>query len=272
MPILKAKDVDLYYEVSGAGDPVIFIQGVGVVGRGWSPQVKELSEKFQAITFDNRGIGQSVNRSGDLTIESMVTDTVALLDHLQLKSAHIVGHSMGGTIAQEFAIQHPERVKSLSLLCTFSQGRQAIQMNSRIFWLGLRTRVGTKKMRRKAFLEILYSKKFLSGVDSFDLLSAQTGSIVGRDLADSPKIILRQLKALSRHDSSEKLSKLVGIRTIVVSSKEDPIAKPKFGQDLARRIPNAKYLEIEDASHGIVLERPQEVNKILSNFINGKDK
>jgi pimeloyl-ACP methyl ester carboxylesterase len=83
---------------------------------------------------------------------------------------------------------------------------------------------------------------------------------------------MRQLKALSRHDSSEKLSKLVGIRTIVVSSKEDPIAQPKFGQDLARRIPNAKYFEIEDASHGIVLERPQEVNKILSNFINGKDK
>jgi pimeloyl-ACP methyl ester carboxylesterase len=269
MAILNTKDVDLYYEVSGTGDPVLFIQGVGVVGRGWSPQAKELSKKFQVITFDNRGIGQSVNRSRDLTIESMVTDTVALLDHLNLKSAHIVGHSMGGTIAQEFALQHPRRVKSLSLLCTFSQGRQAMQLNARIFWLGLGTRLGTKKMKRKAFLEILYSKKFLDGVNAFDELAEQTGSIVGRDLADSPPIIMRQLKALSRHDSSEKLSKLAGIRTIVVSGKEDPIAQPKFGQDLARRIPNAKYIELENASHGIVLERPNEVNNILSSFIIG---
>jgi pimeloyl-ACP methyl ester carboxylesterase len=269
VPILNTKAVGLYYEVSGSGAPVLLIQGVGVVGRGWLPQVKELSEKFQVITFDNRGIGQSVNRNADLTIECMVADTLNLLDHLKLKSAHIVGHSMGGTIAQKLAIDHPEKVKSLSLLCTFSRGRQAIQLNSRIFWLGIRTRVGTKKMRRKAFLEILYSKRFLAEVTSFDELSLQTGKMVGRDLADAPPIIMRQLKALSQHDSLADLSKLSGFPTLVVSSQEDPIAQPKFGLDLASRIPGAKYIEIENASHGIVLERPNEMNKILSDFMIG---
>lgn len=263
MPIFKSSDVDLYFESAGAGDPVLFIQGVGVIGRGWKPQTDPMSKSFKTIIFDNRGIGQSKLRSTKLDIECMADDALTLMDHLGIKAAHVVGHSMGGSIALELAVKHPERVRSLSLLCTFSKGNQATRLNSRMLWLGIRSRIGTRASRRHAFLAMLYSKLFLSDHPSIKTLAETTGNLVGRDLADSPAIIMRQLKALSRHDLHASLNVLASIPTLVVSAKEDPIALPRFGSDLATKIPGAKYILLENASHGIVLERSDEINKIL---------
>ncbi len=263
MPILKLSDVDLYYEVLGNGEPIVFIQGVGVLGQGWRPQATPLSEKFNTITIDNRGIGQSVLRSQNLSIETMAGDVLAAMDHLGIKSAHIVGHSMGGSIALELAVRFPKRVRSLSLLCTFLIGKQALKLNSRIFWLGIRTRVGSRQSRRNAFLQILFSKKYLAGGINLKSLADITGRLVGRDLADSPSIIMKQLKALSRHNRFSELKGLAHIPTLVVSAKEDPIALPAFGLELAANIPGAKFILLENASHGIVLERPDEINNLL---------
>jgi len=269
MPILNLSEVDLYYETTGTGDPVVFIQGVGVLGQGWSPQTESLSKKFHTITIDNRGIGQSTLRSMNFTVEAMADDVLAVIDQLGLKTAHIVGHSMGGSIALEFAIKYPERVRSLSLLCTFLVGKQALKLNPRIFWLGIKTRIGSRQSRRDAFLEILFSRKHLaSGVDRKNLAEV-TGQIVGRDLADSPSIIMDQLKALSRHNRYNDLKSLAGIPTLVANAKEDPIALPEFGRDLAANIPNARFILLENASHGIVLERPEEINQLLlDHFLN----
>lgn len=263
MPILKSSDVEIYYETSGSGDPIIFIQGVGVVGAGWAPQVRTLEKKFNAITLDNRGIGKSGSSPKPLEITIMATDVLSVMDHLKVKSAHIVGHSMGGSIAIELALLAPERVRSLALLCTFAKGRQATQLNSRIFWLGLRTRIGSKKGRRKAFLEILYSRNFLRSHSNLENLAEETGRIVGRDLAISPPIVMKQLSALSRHDRSKVLGKIGNIRALVVSAAEDPIARPEYGRELAAKIPGAQFIKIEKASHGIVLERPDEINALL---------
>lgn len=263
MPILKLSDVDLYYEVLGNGEPIVFIQGVGVLGQGWRPQATPLSEEFSTLTIDNRGIGQSVLRSQNLSIEIMAGDVLATMDHLGIKSAHIVGHSMGGSIALELAVRFPKRVRSLSLLCTFLIGKQALELNSRIFWLGIRTRVGSRQSRRNAFLQILFSKKYLAGGINLKSLADITGQLVGRDLADSPSIIMKQLKALSRHNCFSELKDLAHIPTLVVSAKEDPIALPAFGRELAENIPGAKFILLENASHGIVLERPDEINSLL---------
>lgn len=267
MPVINTPTSDIYFETQGQGAPILFIQGVGVIGKGWSPQVQSLSKSFQTITFDNRGIGQSVLKTSNLTIEQMAEDAIAILNHLKIPSAHVVGHSMGGTIAQDLAIRHPDRVKSLSLLCTFYKGSQAAQLNSRIFWLGLKTRIGTRKSRRKAFLEILFSKNYLSTMSSFDNLAQQVGELVGRDLADSPPIIMRQLRATTKHDLSTRLIQLANIPTLVIAATEDPIALPKFTIELAKQIPGAKCHILENAAHGIVLERPEEINQHLFDFI-----
>jgi len=125
MPILQTKNTPLYYEITGEGSPVLFIQGVGVIGEGWRPQVNGLSRKYRTMIFDNRGIGKSQPCAARLTIEDMAQDTMALMDEAGWKRAHVVGHSMGGLIAQQLALDHPSRVRSLSLLCTFAEGREA---------------------------------------------------------------------------------------------------------------------------------------------------
>jgi pimeloyl-ACP methyl ester carboxylesterase len=122
----------LAYEVVGEGPPVLFIQGVGVHGRGWLPQVEALSSGFRCLFFDNRGMGGSQPLTTPLTVEQMADDARALLACQGWESAHVVGHSLGGPIALELALSAPERVRSLSLLCTVARGRDATQLSRRM--------------------------------------------------------------------------------------------------------------------------------------------
>src|SRR4051812_4224163 len=110
------------YSSCGSGEPVVFIQGVGVHGSGWGPQVEAFSATYRCISFDNRGIGGSQPAGMRITVEQMAADTLAVMDDAGIGSAHIVGHSLGGLVAQQIALQNRERVKSLALLCTTARG------------------------------------------------------------------------------------------------------------------------------------------------------
>src|SRR5215467_11349331 len=135
MPLLNVKDARLHYELQGQGEPVLFIQGCGVAGSGWQPQTDALAKDFLCLTFDNRGIGRSVSAAKHLTVEQMATDARILLDAMGWDSAHIVGHSLGGVIAQQLALDAPHRVRSLSLLCTFSKGSEGGRITPSIVWM-----------------------------------------------------------------------------------------------------------------------------------------
>ena len=267
MPTLKRAEVELYYESSGMGPPVLFIQGVGVVGECWRPQVNALKESFQCLLFDNRGIGKSAPCSGPITISAMAEDSVALLDALGLESAHVVGHSMGGVIAQQLALDYPKRVRSLSLLCTFPRGKDATRLTPYVLWMTLRTRLGSRRMRRRAFLEMLIPKADLEAAD-LDALADQVATLIGRDLADQPSILTRQLIAMARHDSLSRLGELAKIPTLVLSTEHDRIATTQCGRKLADAIPGARYEEFPAASHGVTFQKPRQINQILQRFLN----
>src|ERR1043166_1303948 len=258
MAILKTGEVDLYYEVSGEGEPVILIQGVGVIGEGWRCQVKELEHSFETLIFDNRGIGKSGPARGPITIESMAKDIGALMDSRQWESAHLVGHSMGGVIAQQLALSEPGRVRSLSLLCTFARGRDAARPTPWVLWMSLRTRLGSRRMRRKAFLEMLIPRQALCRED-LDKLATEFASLIGRDLATQPPILMKQLGALAKHDISNHLRELKSVPALVMSADEDRIALPKYGMDLASRIPRARFELIKSASHGVIIHDAAKV-------------
>ena len=136
---------------------MLFIQGVGVHGGGWKPQADALAARHQCLTFDNRGMGQSQPLTTALSIDVMAEDALALMDAAGWGAAHIVGHSMGGLIAQRVALMNRARVRSLALLCTISRGRDATTPTPWIIWVGLRSNIGTKRSRRRAFLEMVMS-------------------------------------------------------------------------------------------------------------------
>lgn len=268
MPILSREDVDLHYERDGEGPPVLLIQGAGVGGGAWAPQAAALRGRYATAVFDNRGFGRSAACRGPVTIEAMADDAAAVLDALGWADAHVVGHSMGGLIAQQLALAHRSRVRSLSLQCTFHRGPAAARVTPKIAWLGLRTRVGTRAMRRRAFLDMVYPRAYRAQVDP-DAAAAHLGALAGRDLADAPPILMQQLRAMARHDRYADLGALAGIPTWVASAAEDPIALPAFGELLAAAIPGARYTLWTGASHAAPIHDADRVNAEQLAFLDG---
>lgn len=258
--VLDRPSMRIAYEVAGDGPPVLFIQGVGVPGVGWTPQIRALSGRYRCASFDHRGVGGSGAVTGRLEIADMVGDTVALLDHLGWDDAHLVGHSMGGIIAHQLAIDAPARVRSLSLLCTFVRGKDAARLAPWIAWVGLRTRLGTAAMRRRAFLEILLPDAWE------DRDPERYTEFFGRDIADQHPMALAQVTAMSRHDDSARLSG-ISAPTLVASGAEDRLALPAYGRALAAAIPGARYHEFEGASHGAPLTHPDVVDALLAGHL-----
>jgi len=239
------------------------IQGVGVHGDGWNPQVDELAARFRILTFDNRGMGASQPLGGELSIEAMADDAVALMDAENFSDAHVVGHSVGGLVALALALRAPERVRSLALLCTFADGRDAMKLSGRLLWLGLRSRIGTRRMRRRAFLEIVMPPAALAGVDR-DALAERLAPLFGHDLADQPSVAMKQLRAAARFDATPRLGELRRIPTLVVSAAHDPISRPMCSRALEAGIPGSRHVALADASHGVPIHDAARINALLA--------
>jgi aminoacrylate hydrolase len=256
-------DGRICYACAGAGPPVMLVQGAGVVGEGWRPQVEELADRYTLIWFDNRGIGGSTCRAVSLSIEAMAQDALAIADAEGIERFHLAGHSMGGLIAQQIALTSPRRVLSLSFLCTFLRGREAARVTPAILLSAVRMHVGTRAMRRRAFMRLVMPDGYLRQADQVRL-AEELGALFGRDLADQPSIVMQQLRAMSRFDVSSRLEALAAIPTVVVSAALDRIALPKYGRSLAAAIPGARYVEIDQAGHGVTIQRADVVNALLS--------
>ena len=263
MPTLDTPGASLLYSRSGDGPPVLLIQGVGVVGNGWTPQVDGLRGQFTLVSFDNRGIGASVNRDGRLTIDEMAADALAILDAEGIDRVHVAGHSMGGVIAQALALGVPARIKSLAFLCTFAKGKDGSKVTLPMLATALRMRIGTRAMRRNAFLELIMPERYLQQTDR-PALAARLAPLFGHDLAEQPPIVMQQLGAMSKYDAGTRLRELGNIPTLVVSATEDRIASPATGRALASAIPGARYVEIAEAGHGLPIHRPAETNALLA--------
>lgn len=263
MLTLHTSGAQIRYERSGRGPAVLLIQGVGAAGAAWQPQVEGLAGDFTVVTFDNRGIGASTISTGKPTIEAMAQDALAIMRAERLDSFHVVGHSMGGVIAQEVALRATERVRSLSLLCTFATGLQGARPSSpSMLMIALRTRLGTRRMRRHAFLELVMPPALLKELDR-DALAEQLAPLFGHDLGDQPAVIGDQLRAMARYDARPRLARLARVPTLVVAGALDRIARPAYGRALAAAIPGARLVELPEAAHGVTIHDATRINDLL---------
>jgi pimeloyl-ACP methyl ester carboxylesterase len=257
----------LTYDLFGAGPPVVFIQGVGACGSAWRPQTEELQQQFTCLTFDNRGMGASQPAgTNPLTVDQMAADVLALLDSQDWPKAHLVGHSLGGLVALYSALAAPKRISSLALLNTFADGRAVAPLTASMFWWGMRSAVGTKTMRRYAFLRLIWPGPALAKCD-WRALAESMAALLGHDLADRPPIVPCQMRAMRRADATGRLSELIGIRTLVLSGLHDMLATPALGRSIAHAIPGAIYHELRDASHAAPIQFPAHVNQLLKEHL-----
>jgi pimeloyl-ACP methyl ester carboxylesterase len=254
----------LTYDLRGEGAPVLFIQGTAVHGDGWMPQIDGLRDRHACLSFDNRGMARS-QPVGDvaLTVPQMAEDARIVMDACGWDSAHVVGHSLGGLIAQQLALDAPRRVRTLSLLCTFANGRAATRMSWWLLQSGVRTSLGSKRRRRHAFLEIVMPPAVLANADK-DAMAGELEPIFGHDLAVRPPVTMRQVSAIRAFDVTARLSELASIPTLVVGAAFDPIARPELVRALAEGIPNARLVTFDDAAHGVVLQHRARINALLA--------
>lgn len=260
----------LGYFVVGRGPPVLMVQGTGVGAFGWWPQIEDLAGSYTCLAWDNRGYGASQPPAERLTVDQLADDALALMDAVGWETAHVMGHSLGGLIALYAAHRAPERVRSLSLLCTFADGRIPTRIDAKMLWIGMRSRIGTARMRRHAFLELVMPPDALATSDR-DAVAAELGGLFGRDLADSPSIVMQQVFAMRKGDARPWLAALGGIPTLVVSGAHDPIAPPYAGRGIAEGIPGARYHEFADGSHGLVITQAARVNALLREHLAAAD-
>jgi pimeloyl-ACP methyl ester carboxylesterase len=263
MPTLELPEVCLSYDDVGAGPPVLFLQGVGVGRQGWAPQIRALASSYRCIAPDHRGIGGSEGSLDALSVDQMARDALSLVGALGLDRVHVVGHSLGGVVAQRFALLARERTQSLSLLCTFCGGRDLGRPSARLMWLGMLTRLGTKNSRRNAFARLVMPADDIAS-RGIEVVTAELEAVFGRSLAAPPAIADRQLSALRAHDERGRLSELAGLPTFVASGAHDPIARASCGRELSQLIPGARYREWADASHALPIQFPDELNDALS--------
>jgi pimeloyl-ACP methyl ester carboxylesterase len=260
----------LVYDVRGAGPDALFIQGVGVHGDGWLPQTEALAGRFRCLSFDNRGVGRSRPPDGRLTVEQMAGDALAILDAEGIDRAHVAGHSMGGLIALELALTHPERVRSLALVCTSAAGADLVQLSWWKISVGIRSKLGPKRLRRRAFLELVMPEKARREADP-DAVARRLEPIFGYDLASQPAFALKQVAAMRGYDAGPRLERLAGKPTLVVSGSLDRMAPPRAGRALAAGIAGSQYVEIDDEAHGLTVFAADRVTGLLSVHFEGAD-
>jgi pimeloyl-ACP methyl ester carboxylesterase len=269
--IHERRGCQLAYRIMGDGDPVIFIQGVGVPGDGWLPQTSDLSDEHCCLRFDNRGMGDSLPIGPDeLTVEAMAEDALALMDQQGWETCHVVGHSLGGHIALALAIMAPSRVRTLSLLGCSARGRDMPPLSLRFIWMALRANIGTKRSRRHAFLEMIMPHRMLREGNRDDWAKRMEG-IFGRDLATTPPIVLKQARADRAFDASPHFDGISHIPTIVISGQDDIIGPPHLGRTLAKGL-SASYQEIAAAAHGLTVTHAAEINELLRGHFSSIEK
>lgn len=249
-----------YYELSGSGPgaPVLLIMGFGFSGKAWRPQVQALEAHHPVVWFDNRGIGQSGPVRSAYGMVDLARDSVGLLDHLGWPEAHVVGVSMGGMIAQELALNHPERVKSLTLIATIAGGVLAKLPTPR--GLRLFARAQTSKGARR--LEALTSLLYPPGE------RAEPGTVQpGFDQPPARRTILWQLRAIVRHDTRARLAALAHTPTLIVKPTDDILVRPRHSDELHRLIPQARLSVYERAGHAITAQCARRLNgELLEHF------
>ena len=260
MATTAANGVDLWVEQEGKGDDVLFISGLADEGACWVDQVAGLNDRYRLTTFDNRGVGRSSTPDGPFAITDFMADTVALMDALGLDRPHVVGSSMGGAIAQELALAHPGRVRSLVLNGTWCRGDRFLHEVFRN-WMWS----AEKADSIRDFLVTVNLWCFSPRIWNEGTMDEWITAAEASPYAQSVDAFCRSSQALIDHDTADRIASITA-PTLVTVGELDLAVPPRFSQELVERIPNARLVVIPAVGHQPFQETPQDYNRLLADF------
>jgi pimeloyl-ACP methyl ester carboxylesterase len=262
MPYTTSSDgARIHYEAYGTGDPVLMIMGLGSNAHGWKRSLPWISAGHQAIVFDNRGVGRSDVPEGAYSVEQMAADAASVLDACGHRSAHVIGMSLGGMIAQHVALEHAERVRSLVLLCTTPGGANAVPAPDEVMRSLLEGGADPATVyRRNAW--------FLYGEDT----RMRHPERIEEDLVERSRIpttptgYFGQIRAAARHDVWDGLPGIT-VPTLVVHGDADVLVPTGNGRRIAARVPGAELVLIPGAGHMLQADAGDALREAVLGFL-----
>lgn len=262
VPSAEIDEGTIHYRTHGDGPPVLGVMGFGLDQRYWAAQVGAVAERNTFITFDHRGSGRSTGPAPG-SLAEMATDAVALLDHLEIDKATVYGVSMGGAVAQQLALDHPDRVDALILGITWARPIEYMRRQMQT------ARVIIENSDPETFIDasllFMFTPRFFEmGGEAIDRMIASFSGPGAPEIMP-PEALLAQLDALEKHDVLEELGR-IACPTLVYGGKMD-VMVPYFAQEeIAGAIPDARLATFE-TGHGCNLEEMTEVNARVREFL-----
>jgi pimeloyl-ACP methyl ester carboxylesterase len=261
MPTVHRGSHEIHYDVAGRPDapPLLLVMGMGFSSRAWHTLPDLLGGDFRVIVFDNCGTGRSSGPRRLYRTRDMAADAVAVLDALGLARVFVFGISMGGMIAQEIALQHPERVRALALGATFAGHFRSAKPSPRVAFELLRAALGGERVAPAKLARLLVSRRYFSTApEAFERWMRTVERVRGG-------VAVRQMLAVALHETRGRLPRL-RIPTLVLTGDADRLVPPANSHELARLIPGARLLVLDGAGHVFPVERPAETVAALRHF------
>ena len=260
MPIARIDDADIYYEVHGAGPPVMLVAGLGGAGSYWQPQIGPMSRHFQVIVHDHRGTGASTHQKIEYSVDRMAADTLGIMDALGIDSAHLVGHSTGGAIGQILAVEHARRLRSVVMYASWTKAdeyfRRVFEVRKAIV------------LREGAMAYMRATPVFLHPDWWINANAAALEAAEQKGLASfpAPEIVASRIDAIVDFDRTGDLAK-IGTPTLVLCARDDRLTPVYFSQELAAKIPGARLVVTEKGGHAHSQTMPDEFNRIVIDYL-----
>lgn len=267
MPVATVGDLAIVWEESGSGVPVLMINGIGAARAGWGMTAPDVARHFRTITYDNRDVGETGPGTDDrfYRMKILADDAAGLLDHLGIAQAHIVGASMGGAIAQEFAATYPEKTRSVTIVCSWAQTdpwlAELWELWEHIFELQ-----GPVEWHRTTWLWVFTHRWYR---DPANLQNLIAGTVADRRL-QTLEMYRRQSHAARRHDTLDRLGNITA-PTHVICGAEDIFTPLRYSQEIAAAIPGARLTVIPEAGHGMFWEQQAMFNAAVIDFLREVD-
>lgn len=266
MPYAINGNTRLYYETHGSGEPLALVMGLGGNVQAWGMQIPRLSQGYRVIAMDNRGAGRSDKPDEPYSIEGMAEDLACVLDTAGVESAHVMGASMGGFIAQAFYHTHPERTRSLILVCTGAslhdpEGEPADADVLDV--IGRDRHQSSLRENMAAVAEVFYHPAFRQRIPGL----VERLTRLEESLPQPPHAYHRQLDAVRAFHPPPDYQQGIRVPTLVLHGADDRAWPPGNARLLAERIPDAELVILEEAAHMLMVERPQAFNAAVMDFL-----
>jgi len=257
-----ANGARLYYEVYGEGEPLLLIPGLGLNHLSWADEVPVYAPEFKVIVFDPRGTGQSSFPEGvEPSMALLADDAAALLDSLGVDAAHVLGWSLGGMVAQEMALRHPEKIRSLILGASTPGGPHSVP--SEDWAVAAFTAFLTQGVTAPNFLEALLSPAYLADHHSEAVAYVER---LNAGPATPLQVTMAQVQAMTGHDTYDRLPSITA-PTLVIHGADDRLVPAENARILAERIPGAELILVEGTRHLVAPEKPAEVHAAVLDFL-----